>query len=134
MSWNLLGKTWLFRKVDDVLGVFHTHGVAALVGGIGTGILADPGMIEFFGTGKDSNVNVTGGIFGNWHQVLLQAYGAAFIIVLNVVGTFVILKLIGLVVPLRLDEETLLIGDDALHGEEAYAIYADGQKIPVMGD
>ena len=134
MTWNLLGKTRLFRKVDDVLGVFHTHGVAALVGGICVGILADPGMVEFFGTGKDNNFNVTGGLFGNWHQVLLQVYGAAFIIVLNVVGTFIILKLIGLVVPLRLDEETLLIGDDALHGEEAYAIFGDGQKIPVMGD
>jgi Amt family ammonium transporter len=135
MTWNWLGKSWLFRKVDDVLGVFHTHGVAAIVGGIGTGILADPGMIEYFGTGSSSSFNVTGGIFGNWHQVVLQAYGAIFIIVLNVIGTFIILKLIGLVVPLRLDEESLLIGDDALHGEEAYAIYGDGSsRLPVMGD
>ncbi len=134
MSWNLLGKTWLFRKVDDCLGVFHTHGVAALVGGIGTGILADPGMIEYYATGKDSAVNVTGALFGNLYQVALQCYGAAFIIVVNVIGTFIILKLIGLVIPLRSDDETLMIGDDAIHGEEAYAIFADGQKIPVMGD
>ena len=134
MTWNLLGKTWLFRKVDDVLGVFHTHGVAALVGGIGTGILADPGMIEYYATGKDSSVNVTGALFGNPHQVLLQIYGAAFIIAINVVGTFVILKVIGLFVSLRADDEVMMIGDDAIHGEEAYAIFADGQKIPVMGD
>ena len=135
MTWNWLGKTWLFRKVDDTLGVFHTHGVAALVGGIGTGILADPGMIEYYGTGSSSNFSVTGGIFGNWPQVKLQIYGALFIIVLNVIGTFIILKLIGLVVPLRLDEESLLIGDDALHGEEAYAIYGDGSsRLPVLGD
>jgi Amt family ammonium transporter len=136
LTWNLFGngKTWLFRKVDDTLGVFHTHGVAAVVGGIGTGILADPGMIEYFGTGKDSNFSVTGAIFGDPHQVLLQFYGAAFIIVINVIGTFIILKAIGLIVPLRLDEETLLIGDDMLHGEEAYAIFGDGQKVPVLGD
>ena len=133
-SWNWLGKTWLFRKVDDTLGVFHTHGVAAIVGGLGTGVLADPGMIEYFATGKDSAFSVTGGIFGNWHQVVLQAYGAIFIIVWNVIATTIILKIIGIFVSLRADEETLLIGDDAVHGEEAYAIYGDGQKIPVLGD
>jgi len=134
MTWNLLGKTWLFRKVDDTLGVIHTHGVAALVGGIGTGILADPKMIEWYGTNNDA-FSVTGMIYsGSMHQVLLQLEGAAFIITFNVIGTFILLKLIGLVVNLRFDDETLLIGDDAVHGEEAYAIYADGQKIPVMGD
>jgi Amt family ammonium transporter len=133
MTWNWIGKTKTFRRVDDVLGVIHTHGVAALVGGFGVGILADPKMIEWYGTANDS-FSVTGAWYGNLHQLLLQAYGAGFIIVLNVVGTFILLKIIGLFVPLRMDEETLLIGDDAVHGEEAYAIFADGQKIPVLGD
>ncbi|HUW81057.1 MAG TPA: ammonium transporter [Acidocella sp.] len=134
MTWNWLGKTKLFRKVDDVLGVIHTHGVAALVGGIGTGILADPKMVEWYGTNSDQFA-VTGAWYsGSMHQVVLQLYGAAFIIVYNVVGTFILLKIIGLFVALRMDDETLLIGDDAIHGEEAYAIFADGQKIPVMGD
>jgi Amt family ammonium transporter len=136
MTWNWLGngKTALFRKVDDTLGVIHTHGVAALVGGIGTGILADPKMIEYYATGSDSAFSVTGWWYGNFHQVVLQLYGAAFIIVWNVVGTFILLKIIGLFVSLRFDDEALLIGDDAIHGEEAYAIYADGQRVPVMGD
>jgi Amt family ammonium transporter len=135
LTWNFLGKTWLFRKVDDTLGVFHTHGVAAVIGGIGTGILADPGMIEYFGTGSSSAVSVTGGIFGNWVQVKYQIFGALFIIFINVVGTFILLKLIGLIVPLRESEENLLIGDDALHGEEAYAIFGDGShRLPVLGD
>jgi Amt family ammonium transporter len=133
MTWNWLGKTALFRKVDDTLGVIHTHGVAALVGGIGTGILADPSMIEWYGTKSDS-ISVTGWYYGNFHQVILQIYGAAFIIVWNVVATFILLKIIGLFVSLRYDDETLQIGDDAVHGEEAYAIYADGQRVPVMGD
>jgi len=34
MSWNWLGKTRPFKKVDDTLGVFHTHGVAGLAGGL----------------------------------------------------------------------------------------------------
>jgi Amt family ammonium transporter len=133
MTWNWLGKTSLMRKVDDTLGVIHTHGVAALVGGIGTGILADPSMVEWYGT-KGDQFAPGGWFYGNFHQVVLQFYGAGFIIVYNVIGTFILLKIIGLFVKLRFDDETLLIGDDAVHGEEAYAIFADGQKIPVMGD
>ena len=50
------------------------------------------------------------------------------------VATYILLKIVGLFVALRMDDEMLLIGDDAVHGEEAYAIYADGQRVPVMGD
>ena len=87
MTWNFLGngKTALFRYVDDTLGVIHTHGVAAIVGGLGVGILADPKMIEYYATGTDSAFSVTGWWYGNFHQVVLQIYGAAFIIVWNVV-------------------------------------------------
>jgi Amt family ammonium transporter len=135
LTWNKLGKTKLFAKVDDTLGVIHTHGVAALIGGLGVGVMADPKMVEYLATGKDSAVSVTGWYFGNFHQLVLQFYGAAFIIVLNVVGTFILLKLIGLVVPLRMDDEMLAMGDEAAHGEEAYAIFADGARgVPVMGD
>ncbi|HET9148117.1 MAG TPA: ammonium transporter [Acetobacteraceae bacterium] len=133
-TWNKVGKMGFMRKVDDTLGVIHTHGVAALVGGIGTGILANPRMIEYIGTGKDSNVTVTGWLYGNFHQVVLQVLGAVFIIAVNVVGTSIILNVIRLAVPLRLDDESLLIGDDAAHGEEAYAIYGDGLRRPVLGD
>ncbi|HEX7389960.1 MAG TPA: ammonium transporter [Acidiphilium sp.] len=134
LSWNKLGKTRLLRKVDDTLGVIHTHGVAAIVGGLGTGILADPKMLEYLATGKDSVVNVTGWFYGNFHQFVLQAIGAGFIIAVNVVGTVILLGLIRLVVPLRMDDDMLKMGDEAAHGEAAYAIYADGQRVPVMGD
>jgi Amt family ammonium transporter len=130
VTWNWLGKTAMMRKVDDVLGVVHTHGVAALVGGLGVGLLADPKMIEYYGTNGDSNFSITGAWFGNPHQFELQCFGAAFIIVINVVLTYILLKLISLFTPLRMDEETLIIGDDAVTGEEAYAIYDDGQRFP----
>jgi Amt family ammonium transporter len=135
MTWNWLGqgKTALFRKVDDTLGVIHTHGVAAVVGGVGVGILADPKMVEWYGT-KGDQFAATGWWYGNFHQVILQLEGAGAIIVYNAIGTFILLKIIGLFVNLRFDDETLLIGDDAVHGEEAYAIYGDGQKVPVLGD
>ena len=40
VSMNVLGRTKLFRQVDDTLEVFHTHFVGAIVGGIGTGTLS----------------------------------------------------------------------------------------------
>lgn len=129
MSMNLLGRTALFRKVDDTLGVFHTHAVAGVLGGIMTGIFATKAGCTAFGLSTPG-----GAIEGNWHQVWLQVIGAAFIIALNIVVTFILLKLISLVVPLRMSEEELLIGDDAVHGEEAYAFYGEGERHPVLGD
>ena len=61
------------------------------------------------------------------HQLLLQIYGAAFIIAYNVVATFIILKVISFVTPLRMDDATLKVGDDAVHGETAYAIGTEGE-------
>ena len=60
---------------------------------------------------------------GNAQQLVLQAEGAAFIIVYNVIATFIILKVIGFIVPLRMD-------DDAVHGETAYAIGTEGEWSP----
>src|ERR1700676_2881980 len=52
LSMNKLGKTRLFNRVDDTLGVFHTHGVAGASGGLLTGVLASPNMIVYIGTGN----------------------------------------------------------------------------------
>ena len=129
MSMNWLQKTKLMMKVDDTLSVFSTHGVAALTGGLLTGILACPDMLEYIGTEKDApGVSVTGLIYGDGgHQLLLQVYGALFIIVYNVIITFIILKVISFITPLRMDEATLRVGDDAVHGETAYAIGVEGE-------
>ncbi|MEY2333562.1 ammonium transporter [Acidithiobacillus ferrianus] len=129
LSMNLLGKTAIFRKVDDTLGVFHTHAVAGVLGGIMTGLLATKAGCAAFALSTPG-----GAIEGNWHQVWLQLIGAAFIIALNLIVTYILLKLISLIVPLRMSEEELLIGDDAVHGEEAYAFYGDGERRPVTGD
>jgi ammonium transporter, Amt family len=47
--------------------------------------------------------------------------------VYNVIATFIILKVISFIVPLRMDEATLKVGDDAVHGETAYAIGVEGE-------
>src|SRR6266700_3430875 len=128
LSMNRLQKTRLMMKVDDTLGVFSTHGIAGLTGGLLVGILACPDMLMYIGTDKEApGVSITGLLYGDTgNQLLLQLEGAAFIIVYNVIATFIILKVISLIVPLRMDEATLLVGDDAVHGETAYAITVDG--------
>jgi len=114
--------------VDDTLSVFSTHGVAGLTGGLLVGILANPDMLMYIGTDKDApGVSITGLLYGNASQLWIQAVGAAFIIVYNAIATFIILKVIGVIVPLRMDEATLKVGDDAVHGETAYAIGAEGE-------
>ncbi len=128
LSMNKLQKMMFMMKVDDTLSVFSTHGVAGLCGGLMTGILANPAMLQYIGTDKEApGVNVTGLLFGNAYQLLLQLEGGAFIIVYNAIATFIILKVISLIVPLRMDEATLKVGDDAVHGETAYAIGAEGE-------
>ncbi len=128
LAMNKFQKTKLMQKVDDTLCVFSTHGVAGLMGGLLTGILANPAMLEYIGTGKDApGVNVTGWAYGNFHQFVLQAEGAAFIIVYNIIATFIILKVISFITPLRMDEAVLKVGDDAVHGETAYAIGTEGE-------
>ena len=60
-------------------------------------------------------------LFGNPGQVGIQAVAVAAVIVYSGVMTFILLKVIGLVIPLRAsdsDESTGL--DITQHGEEAY--------------
>jgi Amt family ammonium transporter len=128
LAMNKLQKASFMMKVDDTLSVLSTHGIAGLTGGLLTGILANPDMLMYIGTDKEApGVNVTGLLYGNPGQLLLQAEGAAFIIVYNAIATFIILKVISFIVPLRMDEATLKVGDDAVHGETAYAIGVEGE-------
>jgi Amt family ammonium transporter len=129
LSMNKLQKTRFMMKVDDTLSVFSTHGVAGLIGGLMVGIVANPEVLEYIGTDKEApGVSVTGLLYGDsGHQLLMQLYGAAFIIAFNAVMTFIILKAIGLIVPLRMDDSILKVGDDAVHGETAYAIGTEGE-------
>jgi Amt family ammonium transporter len=128
LAMNKLQKCNFMMKVDDTLSVFSTHGVAGLCGGLMTGIMANPDMLQYIGTDKEApGINVTGLLYGNASQLLLQAEGALFIIVYNAIATYIILKVIGFIVPLRMDEATLKVGDDAVHGETAYAIGTEGE-------
>ncbi|MCQ4344642.1 MAG: ammonium transporter, partial [Sulfolobaceae archaeon] len=115
IPWLALYKLEPKLRVDDTLGVFSTHGIAGIVGGLLTGVFADPSVTQYVAPG------LTGALYGNWYQLAVQALGAAVVFVYDFAVTFGLLKLIGLFVPLRAEPTELAIGDYAMHGEVAYS-------------
>ncbi len=85
-------------------------------------------MLEYIGTDKDApGVNITGLLYGNPGQLLLQAKARRSSSCTTSIATFIILKVIRIIVQLRMDDATLKVGDDAVHGETAYAIGTEGE-------
>ncbi|BDC17133.1 ammonium transporter [Acidianus sp. HS-5] len=115
IPWLALYKLEPKLKVDDTLGVFSTHGIAGIVGGLLTGVFADPSVTTYIDPG------LRGALYGDWYQLGIQAFAAAVVVGYDFVITFGLLKLIGLFIPLRAPPETLQIGDYAMHGEVAYS-------------
>ncbi len=107
------GLLWRSRtRLDDSLDVVAAHGVGGTVGALLTGVLAS----------KAWNGTVDGLLFGNPKQLGIQAIGVLAALAYSAVGTVVILKLIGLVTPLRASAREEGLGlDVSQHGEEAYA-------------
>ncbi len=93
---------------DDSLDVFGIHGVGGTVGAILTGIFA-----------KEAIGGAAGLLEGNTGQLWLQFIGVSFTIVYTGVLTYVILKIVNLITPLRatLEEETQGL-DLNQHGEQ----------------
>ncbi len=120
IPWFTLNRVRVFKRVDDALGVIHTHGIAGLIGGLMVGLVADPQMLEYNPSGGDSGFSV-GGLFygGGWHQFGVQLAGAAFVIAYSAIGTVVLLRAVSLVVALRMPDAMLEAGDAQVHGEEA---------------
>ncbi|KAG6403016.1 hypothetical protein SASPL_135231 [Salvia splendens] len=129
-------KVWLLRQVDDTMAVFHTHAVAGTLGGLLTGFFANPRLCHLFYL-VDNYEHYIGLAYGihngragaGFKQMGIQILGVVYILVLNVVVTSIICNLIKLVIPLRMSDEQLRLGDEAVHGEEAYALWGDGEKF-----
>src|SRR5438270_3373943 len=127
-AYNYVSRLRPFRRVDDTLGVVYTHGFAGLAGGLLTGFFADPKMIVYLGIGKTAPISVAGVIHG--HAVLLkwQLIAAVWVILFSAIGTFILLRLVGLFVPLRMSEKDMEEGDLAVHGHEVYP-----SDVPSLG-
>jgi len=104
---------WRTRtRVDETLDVLAAHGLAGF-----TGIL----FIGFFAELAWNGVS-DGLFYGNAAQLGDQALAALVTPIYAFVATYALLKLIGLVMPLRASEHEEALGMDVVqHGEEAYA-------------
>lgn len=126
-------KSELLQKVDDTMAVFHTHAVAGTLGGLLTGLFANPKLCNLFYAKYGKYVGLFYGFeMGQAHlgfrQIGLQIVGVFFVVAVNIVTTSLICILINFIVPLRMTEEDMEIGDEAAHGEEAYAIWGQGDR------
>jgi Amt family ammonium transporter len=118
------GLLWRMKSnLDDSLDVVGAHGVGGTVGALLTGVFAQ----------KALNGVADGALFGNPGQLWIQAVAVIAAIVYSGAASFLLLKLIGLVIPLRAEETHETAGLDLTqHGEEAY-IHEGGVRgaIPV---
>jgi Amt family ammonium transporter len=112
-------------RVDETLDVLAAHGIAGF-----TGIL----FIGFFAQNSWNGVS-DGLLYGNAAQLGDQALAALAAPVYAFGMTFLLLKAIGLVMPLRATEREEALGMDVVaHGEEAYATGEGAILIAPDGD
>ncbi len=98
-------------KVDDALDVFAVHGVGGAFGAVATGVLATAAIQPAY----------RGLIDGNPSQVVTQLIAVGATIAYAVVGTFIIVKVVGVILGIRVSATDEEMGIDlATHGEVAY--------------
>lgn len=104
-------------RYDDSLDVFGVHGVGGTLGTILTGVFATAAV-----SASGDTAGYSGLLEGNAHQLWVQVVGAAVTIAWSAIATLVILKLVGLFVPLRATDEDERVGLDVrMHGESIHA-------------
>jgi Amt family ammonium transporter len=98
-------------RLDDSLDVVAAHGTGGAAGALLTGVFADPAW-----SGGPSGL-----LAGHGAQLGIQAYSVLIVLAYSGIATFVILKAIAAVMPLRIGGRVEGVGMDVTeHGEEAY--------------
>ncbi len=111
--WGVSGLKRLLN-VDDAFDVFGVHGVGGIVGAILTGVFASQSL---GGTG-----GLTPDTFSMGAQVWIQVKSVLFTLAWSGVVSFVLYKIVDLLVGLRVSEEAEREGlDISSHGETAYS-------------
>ena len=107
-----LSAVWLKRLFgyDDSLDAFGVHGVGGALGALLTGVFA----VKAIG-------GTSGALEGNIGQIWIQLEGVAYTFIYCGVVTFIILKVVDMVVGLRVSKEVEVEGLDInLHGETVH--------------
>ena len=103
-------------RIDDSLDVFPVHGVGGILGTLFAGIFASDALGVFSGQGYNEGMTMAS-------QLQVQAIGVIATLVYTAVVTWVLLKVLGLLMGLRVDAEQETIGLDlSLHDERGYDI------------
>ncbi len=109
-------------SLDDSLDVVAAHGVGGMVGALLTGVFAEKALNGYF----------DGALYGNPGQILIQGTAVLAAAVYSGVVSFILLKMIGLFIPLRATTGEEAEGlDYTQHGEEAY-LHAEGSGSTSM--
>ena len=116
---SYFGILWRARtNLDDSLDVVAAHGIGGTVGALLTGVFAQKAM----------NGVADGLLFGNPGQLVTQAIAVASAAIFSGVVSFILLKIVGAVFPLRAVDDEQSIGLDlSMHGEDAY-VQAGGSE------
>jgi Amt family ammonium transporter len=107
---------------DDSLDVFGVHGAGGTIGAILTGVFATRAINPIF---KDAEGNPlpVGLVDGHGEQVFNQLIGIGITIAVAVIGSYILLRLVDLLIGLRVSEEEEIRGLDlSQHGEDGYAL------------
>jgi len=85
-------------KIDDTLDVFAVHGIGGIFGTL---------MIAIFG----------------YTFFVTQLLGLIIVGIFTIIVTYALIKIVSIITPLRVDEETETNGLDlSVHGERAYDV------------
>ena len=107
---------------DDTLDAFGVHGAGGTIGALLTGVFATK-LVNATFTDASGKVQPLGWVDGVPGQVWNQAIGVLISWVLAAVATFVILKVVDLVIGVRATEGDEIDGLDlSMHGEEGYTL------------
>jgi Amt family ammonium transporter len=99
-------------RVDDALDVFGVHGVGGIIGALATGV---------FATKTVNPAGADGLLYGNPGQLWIQLVAVVVVAVYAAAVTWVILKVLGATVGLRVSDQEERQGlDTSQHGEVAY--------------
>jgi Amt family ammonium transporter len=100
-------------KVDDALDVFAVHGVGGTFGALATGVFATALVQPAY----------TGLLEGNAQQLVNQLVAVGATIAYAVIATFVIVKVVDVILGIRVPSESEEMGLDlSVHGEAAYQV------------
>lgn len=102
-------------KIDDSLDVFPVHGVGGMLGTLLAGVFSATSLGMFSGFGFADGIETMG------RQVGVQLIGIGATVGYTAVLTFVLLKLVGIITPLRAEEAMETEGLDLVdHDERGY--------------